>query len=82
MMTTNPLIAMTALAGTPMLYIEIVVACMTKAPITLLNTEYMRPLYHTGTGQKLLLVGVVMIGMGSLMLRKIVSFKGLYSYRS
>ena len=36
----------------------------------------MEPLYHTPTGNKLMIVGVVMIGIGSLMLRKIVSFKG------
>jgi tight adherence protein B len=44
--------------------------------LTLLNAEYMAPLYHTPTGTKLMIVGVVMIGIGSLMLRKIVSFKG------
>ena len=44
--------------------------------LTLLNAEYMAPLYHTPTGNKLMIVGVVMIGIGSLMLRKIVSFKG------
>jgi tight adherence protein B len=44
--------------------------------ITLLNGEYMDPLYHTSTGQKLLITGCVMIAVGSLMLRKIVSFKG------
>ena len=44
--------------------------------ITLVNGEYMSPLYHSGTGQKLLVLGIVMIGIGSLMLRKIVSFKG------
>jgi Flp pilus assembly protein TadB len=36
----------------------------------------MRPLFQTGTGQKLLALGLIMIGMGSLMLRKIVNFKG------
>ena len=44
--------------------------------LTLLNAEYMAPLYHTPTGNKLMIVGIVMIGIGSLMLRKIVSFKG------
>jgi Flp pilus assembly protein TadB len=36
----------------------------------------MAPLYHTSTGHKLLIMGVVMISIGSFMLRKIVSFKG------
>jgi len=44
--------------------------------ITLLSGEYMEPLYHTPTGHKLLVMGLVMISIGSLMLRKIVSFKG------
>jgi Flp pilus assembly protein TadB len=36
----------------------------------------MSPLYHTGTGQKLIVLGFVMISIGALMVRKIVSFKG------
>jgi len=44
--------------------------------ITLLSGEYMAPLYHTSTGHKMLIGGCVMISIGSLMLRKIVSFKG------
>jgi tight adherence protein B len=43
---------------------------------TLLNREYIHPLYHTSTGHKLMILGVVMITIGSLMLRKIVSFRG------
>ena len=44
--------------------------------LTLLNPTYMAPLWHTGIGQALIGFGVVSIGLGSLMLRKIVSFKG------
>jgi tight adherence protein B len=44
--------------------------------ITVLNGEYMEPLYHTSTGHKLLILGCVMISVGALMLKKIVSFKG------
>ncbi len=44
--------------------------------ITLANSEYMSPLWHTSTGHKLLIVMVVMMGVGSLVLRKIVSFRG------
>lgn len=43
--------------------------------LTLLNAEYMRPLWHTGTGHKLILTMFVMIGIGSLILRKIVNFR-------
>jgi tight adherence protein B len=44
--------------------------------ITLINGEFMAPLYHTHTGQMLMLMGVVMISIGSLILKKIVSFRG------
>jgi tight adherence protein B len=43
--------------------------------LTLLNSEYMRPLWHTSTGHKLIITMLVMIGFGSLVLRKIVNFR-------
>ena len=43
--------------------------------ITLLNSEYMRPLWHSSTGHKLLMIMFVMMGIGTLILRKIVSFR-------
>jgi Flp pilus assembly protein TadB len=36
----------------------------------------MEPLYHTSTGHMLIIVGLVMMAFGSLILRKLVSFKG------
>jgi len=44
--------------------------------ITLLNREYMRPLYFTSKGQVLIAVAFVMMAFGSLLLKKIVSFRG------
>jgi tight adherence protein B len=44
--------------------------------ITLLNPTYMEPLYNTSTGHMLIIVGLVMMAFGSLLLRKIVSFRG------
>ena len=44
--------------------------------ITALNPEYMDPLYHTSTGHKLIFLGLAMMTFGSLVLKKIVSFKG------
>ena len=44
--------------------------------ITLLNPGYMSPLYSTGAGHLLLGVAVVMMGVGALVLKAIVSFKG------
>ena len=44
--------------------------------LTLMNKKFMDPLYHTSAGHKLMIIGLVMMAVGSLMLRKIVSFKG------
>jgi tight adherence protein B len=44
--------------------------------LTLLNPEYMHPLYATSTGHQLIMLGLVMMAFGSLILRKLVSFRG------
>ncbi|MGZ8717522.1 MAG: type II secretion system F family protein, partial [Gaiellaceae bacterium] len=44
--------------------------------ISLANPTYMHPLVHTGVGHILLFLGLSMIAVGSLILKKIVSFKG------
>ena len=44
--------------------------------ITAINAEYMSPLYHTSTGHKMIIVGLVMMAIGAYMLRKIASFRG------
>jgi tight adherence protein B len=41
-----------------------------------INREYMKPLLTTSTGQKLIILMFVMMAIGSLLLKKIVSFKG------
>ena len=41
-----------------------------------LNRDYMEPLLTTSTGHKLLILMLVMMTVGSLLLKKIVSFKG------
>jgi tight adherence protein B len=46
------------------------------AVVTVLNPTYMAPLYHSGLGQKLIVGGIVMIGIGSFMLKRIASFRG------
>jgi tight adherence protein B len=46
------------------------------AAITLLNPDYMNPLWHTSTGHKLIFMGLAMMAFGSLILKKIVSFRG------
>jgi tight adherence protein B len=44
--------------------------------ISVLNHAYLSPLFHTSTGHLLLSMGMGMIAIGSLILKKIVSFKG------
>jgi tight adherence protein B len=44
--------------------------------LTLLNADYMSPLYHTPAGHMLIFTGLGMMAFGSLILKKIVSFKG------
>ncbi len=56
-------------------YVLIGLPFFVAAMLTLLNAEYMRPLWHTGTGHKLILTMFIMIGIGSLILRKIVNFR-------
>jgi tight adherence protein B len=46
------------------------------AVVSLLNPTYMAPLYHTGLGQKLMIGSVFMIGLGSMMLKRIATFRG------
>jgi tight adherence protein B len=44
--------------------------------LTVLNPSYMAPLYNTSTGHMLIMVGLVMMAFGSLILKKLVSFRG------
>lgn len=44
--------------------------------LTLMNPTYMSPLYHTSTGHELMAIGVVGIGIGTMLLKKIVTFRG------
>ncbi len=57
-------------------YVLVALPFFLAAVLTLLNSSYMSPLWHTGTGKALVAFAMVSIGIGSLMLRKIVSFKG------
>jgi tight adherence protein B len=44
--------------------------------VTLINPGYMSPLYHSHVGHMLIAAGAVMMLIGSLILKKIVSFRG------
>jgi tight adherence protein B len=57
-------------------YVLIGLPFVIAAAITLMNSDYMAPLYYSSTGHKLMFVGFSMMAVGSLLLKKIVSFKG------
>ena len=44
--------------------------------ISVLNPGYLHPLFHTSTGHLLIVMGLVMMAIGSAIIKKIVSFKG------
>jgi tight adherence protein B len=44
--------------------------------LTLMNPDYMSPLYHTHGGHLLIVLGLTMMAIGSAILKKIVSFRG------
>ncbi|MER3412450.1 MAG: hypothetical protein C4305_09270 [Thermoleophilia bacterium] len=67
--------ALTAM-GRMSAYVLVGLPFLVGAAIGLMNPEYMAPLFHTSAGHKLLLVGLTMMAVGSLILKKIVSFKG------
>jgi len=57
-------------------YVLVALPFFIGAVVTVLNPQYMDPLYHTGLGQVLMVGSVVMIGFGSLMLKRIATFRG------
>jgi tight adherence protein B len=57
-------------------YVLIGLPFFIAAAITIMNPGYMSPLYHTSSGHMLLLLGGVMMCIGSGILKKMVAFKG------
>jgi tight adherence protein B len=49
---------------------------LVSALISLISPTYMSPLWHSSTGHVLVGMALVMLGIGSVILKKIVSFKG------
>ncbi len=57
-------------------YVLIALPFFIAFALTLLNPSYMAPLYNTSTGHNLIMMGLVMMAIGSLILKKLVSFRG------
>ena len=67
--------ALTAM-GRMSAYTLVAIPFLLAGGITLINHDFMHPLYHTHAGQMLMLLGLGMMSIGSLILKKIVSFRG------
>ncbi|HEU4450594.1 MAG TPA: type II secretion system F family protein [Gaiellaceae bacterium] len=61
--------------GRASVYVLVALPFFVASMLTLINAEYMSPLWHTSTGHKLIAVMLVMMAFGSLVLRKIVNFR-------
>jgi tight adherence protein B len=57
-------------------YVLVALPFFIGAAITFINPTYMDPLYHSHVGHMLIYAGLAMMAFGSLILKKIVSFKG------
>jgi tight adherence protein B len=67
--------ALTAM-GRMSAYVLIGLPFFLAGALTLMNPSYMAPLFETSSGHKMILVSLTMMVVGSLLLKKIVSFKG------
>jgi tight adherence protein B len=67
--------ALTAM-GRMSAYVLIGLPFFLAGALTLMNPGYMAPLFQTSAGHKMILVSLLMMVIGSLFLKKIVSFKG------
>ncbi|MBV8065481.1 MAG: type II secretion system F family protein, partial [Actinobacteria bacterium] len=67
--------ALTAM-GRMSAYVLIGLPFLVAVAVSAINSSYMGPLWHTTTGHELVGAGLVMIAVGSLILRKIVTFRG------
>ena len=67
--------ALTAM-GRMSAYVLIGLPFFLAGALTLMNPGYMAPLYQTSVGHKMIMANLVMMLVGSLFLKKIVSFKG------
>lgn len=56
-------------------YVLVALPFFVASMLTLVNAEYMRPLWFSSTGHMLLITMLVMIAIGTLILRKLVNFR-------
>jgi tight adherence protein B len=66
--------ALTAM-GRASAYVLVAMPFAVAGMLTLVNPGYMRPLYTTGAGHTLILLALVMMSIGSFILKRLVAFK-------
>jgi tight adherence protein B len=66
--------ALTAM-GRASAYVLVGMPFFIGAALAAINWKYLSPLFTTSAGHIMLLVGLVMIGIGTLILRKLVNFR-------
>jgi tight adherence protein B len=67
--------ALTAM-GRMSAYVLVALPFFLAGALALMNPDYMAPLFNTSAGHKMIGVSLAMMAVGSLLLKKIVSFKG------
>jgi tight adherence protein B len=71
---TRKVRALTAM-GRASAYVLIGMPFLIALALSAMNWKYMSPLFTTGIGHIMLLVGFVLIGLGTVILRKMVNFR-------
>ena len=71
---TSKVKALTAM-GRMSAYVLVCVPFIAVGMMSVINSEYVKPLFTSNTGHLLILVSLTGIGIGALLLRKIVSFR-------
>jgi tight adherence protein B len=56
-------------------YVLVALPFFVALAVTAMNPTYMSPLYHSSAGHLLIFIGLVMMGIGSGILKKMVAFK-------
>jgi tight adherence protein B len=57
-------------------YVLVALPFFLGAVLSLINRAYMKPLFHDSAGHLMIVVAMIMMAVGSLILKKIVSFRG------
>ena len=57
-------------------YVLVALPFFLAITFTMINSTYMAPLWHTSAGHQVVFAGLIMMGLGALVLRRMVAFRG------